>query len=406
VLRVVLLCLAVFLIFCGLFGPQFAPKNLATLFVWVHYRGLLILGLILAGNLFCAGCPLVLARNIGRIFKKPTRNWPPVLRNKLLAISFFVGFLFAYEYFDLWASPFYTALLIAFLFALVLIVDLTFTNASFCKYVCPIGQFNFVGGLLSPLEIRPKNAEVCRTCTTLSCLKGRPSQRGCELKLLVPNKTGNFDCTMCMDCVRACEYDNVIVGRVTPGHVLFEKNESPQPGLGRLWHRKDIAALIIAFTFGALLNAFAMIGVSYHYPLLLQFALFLVVAPALLLGGATMLSRRDNFFELLPALIPLGVGIWAAHYSFHFFTGALTFLPLIVPADPGFWSKIPLGVPDRIVLPAQIGLLILFGMIALVTAHRRARRHTWPWYAVILVLTIAAAYILTQPMDMRGTFVG
>lgn len=30
------------LVFQGLFGPDFAPRNLATVGVWVHWRGLLI----------------------------------------------------------------------------------------------------------------------------------------------------------------------------------------------------------------------------------------------------------------------------------------------------------------------------------------------------------------------------
>ncbi|MGD8627115.1 MAG: hypothetical protein PVJ34_21445, partial [Anaerolineae bacterium] len=34
-----LLLLAGLIVFDGLVGPQMAPKNLATVLVWVHYRG-------------------------------------------------------------------------------------------------------------------------------------------------------------------------------------------------------------------------------------------------------------------------------------------------------------------------------------------------------------------------------
>ncbi|MFN2186247.1 MAG: FesM, partial [Anaerolineae bacterium] len=52
-----LLFLAALMVFDGLLGPQLAPKNLATVLTWVHYRGLVVLALLLAGNLFCLACP-------------------------------------------------------------------------------------------------------------------------------------------------------------------------------------------------------------------------------------------------------------------------------------------------------------------------------------------------------------
>ncbi len=41
-------------------------------------------------------------------------------------------------------------------------VDSVFKGASFCKYVCPIGQFHFVHALVSPLEVKVRELlEVC-----------------------------------------------------------------------------------------------------------------------------------------------------------------------------------------------------------------------------------------------------
>ena len=143
VMQLPLLALAVVMILHGLFGPQLAPKNLATVLTWVHYRGLLVLVLLVAGNLFCMACPFMLPRELARRFFKPTRSWPRRLRNKWVALGLFVAVLFAYELFDLWGSPWWTAWLVLAYFAGALVVDSLFKNASFCKYVCPIGQFNF-----------------------------------------------------------------------------------------------------------------------------------------------------------------------------------------------------------------------------------------------------------------------
>ncbi len=127
-----------------------APKNLATVLTWVHYRGLVVLALLLVGNLFCMACPFMLVRNLVRCFYKPQRMWPHRLRHKWLALGLFVLMLFAYELLDLWAAPRLTAWLIIAYFAAAMVVDSLFRGASFCKYLCPLGHFNFVASLVSP----------------------------------------------------------------------------------------------------------------------------------------------------------------------------------------------------------------------------------------------------------------
>src|SRR5262249_4271340 len=148
---------------------------------------------------------------------KPKRNWPRVLRNKWLSIGLFVAILFVYELFDLWASPWLTAWLILMYFIAILLVDGIFKHATFCKFVCPIGQFNFVASTASPLEVRVREQQVCTRCETKDCIRGERAveaplvviQRGCELALFQPRKVGNVDCTFCLDCIQACPHDNV-----------------------------------------------------------------------------------------------------------------------------------------------------------------------------------------------------
>ena len=47
-LQVLLLVAAAVVVLHGLFGPQIAPTNLATVLTWVHYRGLLVIVLLFA----------------------------------------------------------------------------------------------------------------------------------------------------------------------------------------------------------------------------------------------------------------------------------------------------------------------------------------------------------------------
>src|SRR5262249_2702303 len=62
VMQLLMTALAVVIIFDGLTGPQLSPMNLAGVVPWIHWRGLLILSLLVVGNVFCMACPFTLPR--------------------------------------------------------------------------------------------------------------------------------------------------------------------------------------------------------------------------------------------------------------------------------------------------------------------------------------------------------
>ena len=107
----------------GLLGARLDPTQLATVLTWVHYRGLLVVALLAAGNLFCTGCPFVLVRDAGRRIRPPRLAFPRWLRTKWIGVALFVAVLFCYELFDLWALPRATAWLVLAYFASALVVD-------------------------------------------------------------------------------------------------------------------------------------------------------------------------------------------------------------------------------------------------------------------------------------------
>ena len=450
-LQIPLLIGAVAMIAHGLLGPSLAPKNLATTLSWVHFRGVLVLVLLLAGNFFCLACPFMLVRQTVRRFLRPRLNWPRKLRNKWLSAGLFVAILFAYELFDLWASPWWTAWLIVGYFAAILAVDSIFKRASFCKFVCPIGQFNFIASLLSPLEVMVRNHDVCDGCRTKDCIRDRRAagpgtglvviQRGCELALFQPLKIGNMDCTFCLDCVQACPHDNVgILGRLPASELTTDPRRS---GIGFFSRRKDLAAVAIMFYFGALLNAFGMVSPVYaleawigrwlhterEAPVLgLIFGLFLIVLPAVLIGLAAWLARAaaGTRQALVPmtvryayGLVPLGFGTWLAHYGFHFLTGLYTIVPVTQSAVASLgWPLLGeprwrlTGLSIYVVQPLELGFLILGLAGSLLVVHSLSEedspahpiRAFVPWAAVCVALCGAAVWLMLQPMEMRGTF--
>lgn len=403
----------------GLTGPQLAPKNLATVLGWLHYRGLLMAGLLVAGNLFCMACPFMLTRNLARRFVRPGRSWPRALRNKYLAAGLLVGFLFCYEWLNLWESPRATAILICLYFGLALLLDSLFQGAPFCKYVCPLGQFNFVASTVSPLEVGVKQLDQCHLCQTKDCIKG---PRGCELGLFQEKKVGNLDCTFCLDCVQACPYDNVTLKPRLPAQELWD--DVYRSSLGHLSARPDIALLMLVFTFGALLNMFGMISPAYALAgwlgwksdeafLLALFVAFLVVEPLFLLGLAAAVSRGTRSVaatavRFAPSLVPLAFAIWLAHYFFHFLTGFWTLVPLLRQ----FWRPdvnwaVPPLVPGETLMPLELGILALGLAGSCLVAREIARMEktvAWPWWVLHALLAASAVWMLTQPMEMRGTF--
>jgi polyferredoxin len=449
VLQIGMLVIAVSIIIHGLIGPQIGPRNLSTVLTSIHWRGLLVIGLLAAGNVFCTACPMILARDAARGILAPRFSWPRRLRRKWIAIGLLILVLFSYELFDLWELPAATAWLIVGYFVVAIAVDTLFKGASFCKYLCPIGQFNFIGSTVAPLELSVRSSDVCRACRTSDCIRGQRSgvepvrvvQRGCELGLFLPAKAGNLDCTFCLDCVHACPHDNVALVTRVPGFELLEKRR--RSGVGRLLQRPDLAALAIVFTFGALVNAFAMTSPGYaierrlaalmqvqsEWPVLaVLFFVVLVMMPAALFLGANAIaqfltrdagiSTRAAVMQFAFALVPFGFGVWLAHYGFHLMTGLLTIVPVTQSAAIDLFGRAVLGDPlwgwtgmqPGEVYAVQLGFLMLgaCGSLALVQtasnrdSPRRSVAAAVPWHGIVLALLIAAVWILNQPMDMRG----
>ena len=448
-LQLVLLFIAAVLVLHGLFGPQVAPANLATVISWVQYRGWLIIALLAAGNFFCTGCPFVLVRDAGRRAWTPSRRWPRWLRIKWIGIALFVAILFVYELYDLWALPRATAWLVLGYFGVALVIDLLFTGATFCKYICPIGQFSFVASTVSPLELQVRQPETCRTCQTVDCIRGRraegePSRvtrRGCELALFLPAKVGNLDCTFCLDCVQACPHDNVAMAARMPALELVDSRR--RSGIGWLTRRRDIAVLALVFVFGGVINALGMtaparsieqalavmLGAQSEGPVLLAlFATVLVVVPIALITPAAFVTRlfaRPRHSSIVSiatayayALIPLGFGVWLAHYAFHLLTGVLTVIPVTQAAVLDFAGRAVLGVPmwqltgirPGIVFPFEVGAIVLGASGSLAIAYLISERDhperplaaTLPWALVTVTIATAALWITAQPMDMRA----
>jgi cytochrome c oxidase assembly factor CtaG/polyferredoxin len=456
-LQLPLVAAAGLLIVDGLYGPQIGPMNLAGVLPWIHWRGLTVLALLALGNVFCMACPFMVPRTLARRWLPRGWSWPRRLRSKWLAAGLLALFLWAYEAFALWDSPWWTAWIAAGYFMAVFVIDGFFRGAAFCKYVCPIGQFNFVQSLVSPLAVKVRDQTVCAACRTKDCIRGRAGIPGCELNLFLPRKAGNIDCTFCLDCVHACPHGNIGLRAEPPGKELW--HDPWRSGLGRFGKRPDLAALIVVLAFGAFANAAGMVApvLAWQDRLasllprpssVLATGLFyvfgLLVLPGLMVGIPAWLSRRWGQLEapwlevatrFSYALVPLGFGMWLAHYSFHFLAsfGAVTPALQRFAGDLGWaafgepeWACACCGpvadwLPRLEILFLDLGLLLsLYSVyrIALTQweagsgpftgrpapfSDTRVLKVFAPWALVLVLLFAAGVWIVLQPMQMRGT---
>jgi cytochrome c oxidase assembly factor CtaG/ferredoxin len=423
-------------------GRSVGAMNLAGVLPWTYVRAFGVVALLVVGNIFCMSCPFMLPRELGHRLGWARLKWPRWLRSKWLAIALMILFFWSYETFAIWDHPGRTAWLLIGYFVAALVVDTFFRGASFCKYVCPLGQFNFAGSLLSPFTLQARSHATCERCTTHDCIAGNQQQRGCELQLYMPQKAGNMDCTLCMDCVKACPHDNIGLFALPPVRDVLR--DPVRSSIGRLSSRIDIAGLALVVVLAAFANAGLMVApvaarltAFLSSPLLGLFGLlgfFAAVSATLLLADLAGLwlsglaasqrpspSGKEVFCRFSQALLPLGLAMWAAHLLFHLFTGWASLGPAIHQAGADFgwhfitpvqWGmELPL-LSAHTMLSVQLLLLDMGLLLTLYLGWRLVQQWVTrasgavllllPWATSVAAAYAAGVWILLQPMQMRG----
>ncbi len=91
----------------------------------------------------------------------------------------------------------------------------------------------------APIEIRRKDAEVCRQCKPKSCFNDTEDTYGCPMHLYQgAGLDSNRDCILCTECINACPHDNIGINLRGWGRDLWARRK------GRL--DEAVAATVIA----------------------------------------------------------------------------------------------------------------------------------------------------------------
>jgi len=164
--------------------------------------------------------------------------------------------------------------------------------------------------------------------------------------------------------------------------------------------------------------------------LLLIFGVGALLLPALLALGAAWASRRltgtlrrdsarHTVAAFAPAFIPLGFGLWAAHYGFHFLIGAFAIVPVFQSflvdhnitllgapnwALTGIEDLVVIGFIQTLALLTGFGGSLYLAQRAALRLYRRdAMAGLLPWALLFLLMMLAGLWLFSQPMEMRGT---
>lgn len=451
---ITVLTLAVFVvvILTGLLGTPAGNHNFGIIYVWLVWWALLKLVLVpLLGRFWCSVCPIpapgdwlqrrsiLIARPGGklytyatRLFRKAARGrprpWPRFLRNiwaqnfGFLAVALFSALILT--------SPLVTALTLILFIVVSLAVSLLFERKSFCRYLCPIGGFVGVYGQVAPLAVRVKDPAVCATHTQKSCYVGSDAGYGCPYFNLPARLETNTLCSMCGECLRTCNRDNVAFYIQMPGTDLLNTR-------GRRLDEafNGLMMLAAAFVYSVVLigpdgwlkataravgapSWFAYAAVLLLFSAVLTPGLFwLCVRFGQLLGGdgepapgktAGRGSKHATLFAgYAIALVPLGLAIWIA-FTLSF---TLTNVSYAWPAlsDPFGWGWDLFGTANMAWTPYLTGMIsylqipvLLVGLAtAVALTLRTARQHGQRPAAALPVsafCTLAVVALLTLYM--------
>jgi len=336
----------------GLLGTPVGNRNPATVLVWIAWwAALMIVAVPLFGRLWCSICPLALPGEWlqrGAIHRPrgPGRGlslrWPPRLRGMWTQNAAFV--LVALFSLPVLTQPRLTAILLAGLVLLAIAISLVFERRTFCRYLCPVGGFIGLYSQAALLELRVRDPRVCAQHKTKTCYSGSTAGYGCPWMAFPASLKTNVSCGLCLECLRTCPLDNVAINLRPIGTDL---QKPTRVGLDEAFKSLLLVGsalvyvLVLLGPWSNLRTAAASVGsmpwVTYSAGFLL---VTLIALPGLFhlatrLGtpnGSPPLAGWGVFRAFAPALIPLGLGAWAAFSLGLVLANASTILPAI--SDP------------------------------------------------------------------------
>ena len=437
--------LAVFalVIYLGFFDTQVGGRNFATKLTWTIWWAAIIFAFVLVGKLWCAMCPFgALTVWSSRIFN-PVRRLPVSLRNIWMATLAFALLTWVDESFGIVASPRRTAWLVIAIAAVAMATGALFQRATFCRSLCPIGGLIGLYSMVSPLELRARQASLCSACATKDCYRGNHKSQGCPMFEFPAVMERNNYCNLCGECVKSCPQDNIgfqlrpplqdlwsssrprfdeaFLAIMLVGLVFMVTGHMVEP-----WHEwMDRVAQFLPWTALGITNHQVVESLTFT---VVYLAAIFIIAPLLLLlvsllsrsiAPASGISARKTFTTFAYMFVPIGLALHLAHNLLHLLKEGPGIVPVIQRTinDLTPWRagtpnwQIPALASDSAIYYLQMAVVLGFYLLSLWVGWRLALSNygdrklalkaVLPMVLVAAGFTILNVFLLSQPMSAR-----
>ena len=426
-------------ILTSVFGTKMSGRNLGVLLMWAVWLFLLVAILTpLFGRSWCTICPLPF---FGDLFQRKSaqypvagktgeynnrysglfKKWPGFLNNDWLRLIVFL--ILATFSTTLIAVPRVSGITVLLLMLFPLLISAIWELRAFCRYLCPVSVFITPFSRMSPVALRNRSQDVCDRCKPHYCEKGNISGWACPHGLNMGKVRENSDCSLCLECLRSCTYNNV---------TLYKRPFASELGtrtLSEAW--MTIAVFTVAMVYSVLyLGPWPMIRDFVNIMDKKNWALFgiyaaglwfivLVVVPAILYftawAGSRLSGYRAKTTEIFKgnagAVIPLGLMIWIAFVIPMFFVN-ITFIFQSF-SDPFGWGWDFFGTANirwKQFLPEYIpwfqSVLILTGSYLSLRNLKRTWERAGDNVNIFLLSLPTGIFLLVVSMAMIFFFAG
>lgn len=420
-------------ILAGFFGTPAGAKNFSIVYIWIVWWAVLMIVLVpFGGRLWCTVCPIPgpgewLQRR-GIVWKRYPRlmtlrrRWPRQMKNIWLQNAGFLGMaLFSTM---ILTRPSVTAWVLLGLLLLGVIMSAVYENRVFCRYICPVGGFIGLYSLTATVELRVKDAQVCKDHQTKDCMIGNATNYGCPWMVFPGNLERNTYCGLCTECLKTCPRNNIALNLRPFGSDLLVAKGRRLDEAYKACIMLTCALLYSAVMLGpwgwlkgwANMDTFGQWGLYaagfLTINLLVIPGIFWLTALTARAVARLDISPRQVFVDYAYALVPMGLMGWIAFSIAFVFVNSSYALSAL--SDPFGWGWNLFGTRDipwapflpDVAAALQVVVLLIGFSFSTSIAFRIGRQHAHSdvlaWRGTLPV----AAFLLAVTLGFMKLYVG
>jgi len=432
-----------FLIYVGLFGSPFA--NLTPVVVWTIWWAVLIFSVLLLASAWCFVCPWDGLANLATRLRLAARvdtlsfglRFPDWLKNTYPAIALFALLTWLELGYGVTTDPKSTAVMGLGMVGLAVAGALLWDGKRFCAHVCPVGRICGIYSMVAPVEIRARKARTCQACKTEDCLHGNERGYACPTGISLKVAQSSAMCTMCTECIKSCDKQNVAINLRPFGADLRDVRS---PRLDEAWlaltlltltlfHGLSMTSLWEDYAPGAT-SILKWMSLTLGTPRVLSFTIAMAAVSAVPIGLYWLSCRaaawwagggvgtRTVFLHYAYSLLPVALFYHLAHNLAHVLMEGAEVVPLLSdPMGTGanlFGTReLHLGaaVAEDTLWYVQVGLILVGHVAGVLVAHRLSRklyedkraatRSLVPMTVMMILISVAGLSLMALDMNMR-----